>query len=330
RKVEKYNEWKKLNDNIPLRLIKIFLSSDHNIKVKSHSPKRALMIFKELLNKDQLRDVPFDDIQRLAGYFSKVHSRNAIFVLESALEHGFQLTYSDYHMLIVLYGNIKDSIGAIRIIEKMKSLGFELTSEDYCELLQCIMSKGGDILLAKKYLNEMKSKNFHLNYHAYADLINGFIEHGDIKGAGQLFVDMLREGLSAPNIFMPNSQNPDKLAESNSLTTWEKTLLEQIYIILIQTFVYHDNLHQAKKYYDKLLGINSAPDPEIVNVIINSCLNRGEIILAKNLLKRTGTINIEHVYMQIFKKCVQEKKFFALWTMYEQALDKKIPLSKET
>ncbi|KAF0510178.1 pentatricopeptide repeat-containing protein [Gigaspora margarita] len=289
RKVEKYIEWKKVNDNIPLRLIKIFLSSDYNIKVKSHSPKQALMIFKELLNKGQLRDVPLYDIQRLAGYFAKVHTRNAIFVLEAALEHEFQLTYSDYHMLIILYRKIKDRIGAIRIIEKMKSLGFELISEDYCELLQCIISKDGDILLAKKYLNEMKSKNLHINYHTYADLINGFIEHGDIKGAGQLFIDMLREGLAAPNIFIPNKQNSDKLAESNNLLTWEKTLLEQIYIILTQTFVYYDNLHQAKKYYDKLLSINSAPDPEILNIIINSCLNRGEIILAKNLLKRTDT-----------------------------------------
>ncbi|RIB10546.1 hypothetical protein C2G38_2205812 [Gigaspora rosea] len=142
---------------------------EQNEKLKNilngKNPKQALTTFKGLLNKGQLRDVPLDDIQRLAG-------------------------------------KIKDRIGAIRIIEKMKSL----------------------------------------------DLINGFIEHGDIKGAGQLFVDMLREGLAAPNIFIPNNQNSDKQTESNNLLTWEKTLLEQIYIILTQTFVYHDNLHQAKKY----------------------------------------------------------------------------------
>ncbi|CAG8489370.1 21229_t:CDS:2 [Cetraspora pellucida] len=330
-KVEKYIEWKKLNENIPLRLIKTFLSSYQYIKVKSHGPKQAFMIFKELLlNKDQLKDVPFDDIQRLAGYFAKVHPRNAIFVLEAALEHGFKLSYSDYHMLIVLYGKIQDRIGAIRTIEEMKRLGFELTSEDYCDLLQCIMNNGSDILLAKKYLNEMKSKNLHISYNAYVDLINGFVEHNDIRGAGQLFIDMLQEGLAAPNIFMPNDQNSDKSAKSNNLTNWEKTLLEQIYIIFIQTFVHNDNLHQAKKYYDKLLDINSAPDPEIVNIIINSCLNRGEIILAKQLLKRTVTTNVESAYMQIFKKCIQEKNFLTLWTMYEQALDKEIPLSKET
>ncbi|CAG8739355.1 9422_t:CDS:2, partial [Gigaspora rosea] len=193
RKVEKYIEWKKVNDNIPLRLTKIFISSDYNIKFKSHSPKQALTTFKGLLNKGQLRDVPLDDIQRLAGYFAKVHPRNAIFVLEAALEH-----------------------------KKDEKSRFELTSKVYCEFLQCIISKD--------------------------DLINGFIEHGDIKGAGQLFVDMLREGLAAPNIFIPNNQNSDKQTESNNLLTWEKTLLEQIYIILTQTFVYHDNLHQAKKY----------------------------------------------------------------------------------
>ncbi|CAG8604895.1 5130_t:CDS:2 [Racocetra fulgida] len=286
-KVEKYIiEWKKLSDNIPLRLIKIFLSSDHNIKVKSHGPKQAFMIFKELLSKGQLRDVPFYDIQRLAGYFAKVHQRNAIFVLEAALEHGFKLSYFDYHMLIVLYRKIKDRIGAIRTIEEMKNLGFELTSEDYCELLQCIMSNSGDILLAKKYLNEMKSKKLHLSYNAYMELINGFIEHNDIRGAGQLFINMIQEGLAAPNIFIPNDQNSDKPMESNNLINWEKNLLKQIYIIFIQTFVHHDNLHQAKKYYDKLLGVNSAPDPEIVKIMINSCLNRREIILAKHLLKQ--------------------------------------------
>ncbi|CAG8520986.1 5447_t:CDS:2 [Diversispora eburnea] len=292
---EKTLQWKRNVDSVPLRLIRTYLSSGYSKK----DFRKVYEIFEELLyNSGDFKNASLNDLQRLAAYFAKIHTPYAISVLKAALNNGFELTYNDYHILLISFRKIKDQISVVRIFQEMKEKKFLLQAEDYNEVLRCLMSKGSkNIDLAKIYLAEAKSKYFRLNCDTYVTLIDGFIENKDVLGA--------------ETILMP---------------LWKRYLLEEIYNIFIQTFIYYKDLDKAKKFYRKLLNINSSPDFEIVQIIIESCLNNNEVMAANNLLKHTNTSNIAYLYAQVLEYCTKYKKFKYLWITYVQSLNKQIQL----
>ncbi|RHZ76479.1 hypothetical protein Glove_197g61 [Diversispora epigaea] len=340
-------QWKRNIDSVPLRLIRTCLSSGYSKK----DFRKVYEIFEELLyNSGDFKNASLNDLQRLAAYFAKTHTPYAISVLKAALNNGFELTYNDYHLLLISFRKIKDQISAVRIFQEMKEKKFILQAEDYNEVLRCLMREGAkNIDLAKKYLAEAKLRYFKLNRDTYITLIDGFIENKDVLGASQLFVNFVKEGLAAPNVFLPknfnanlNNNNNNNKSYSNDnennisnninhseiilMPLWERYLLEEIYTIFIQTFIYYKDLDKAKKYYRKLLNINSSPDFEMVQIIIESCLNNNEIMAANNLLKHTKTSNIAYLYAQILEYCAKCKKFKYLWMTYVQSLNKQIQL----
>ncbi|CAG8518850.1 14656_t:CDS:2 [Acaulospora morrowiae] len=312
---EKTEEWKKIvSDYTPLRLIRALLSS-RNSKSKYW---RIYEIFEELLHDpDNLKGASLHDLRRLAEYFSKIHPPHTVSVLEAALDQGFNLTHDDYHLLLVSHRKTKDRLGIVEAFEEMRGKGFALRAVDYSELLRCLMSKGGkDTGLAKRYLNEVRSQQFRLDMDAYAALIDGFIVNNDVFYAGQIFMDFVKEGLAAPGIIFP--KKPVDMSGS------------EIYTILVQTFIHQNDLDKAKKFYGKLLTVNPSPDFELVQMIVDACLNRNEMITARLLLKRTRTSNLGCIYGQVIEYCAMRKKFKHLWMVYAQSLDRKITLSEKT
>ncbi|CAG8584660.1 11168_t:CDS:2 [Acaulospora colombiana] len=359
---EKSKEWEKNVDrSTPLRLIRSFLAST---KGKMNG-RKVQEVFGELLyNTNDFTDASLYDLQRLAKYFSKTHPPHAVSVLEAALDHGFKLTYDDYHLLLVLLRKIKDRLGIVKIFEEMKKKGFCLQAADYSELLRCLMGKGGKCIeLAKKYLVEAKSQYFILDRNAYAALIDGFIERNDISYAGNIFVDFVKEGLAPPCIILPKGlkDNNDSIKnvpdhgnkdinvtinnkiskydisndkiehlEVIKMPSWQRALLGEIYAILFQTFIHENDLDKAKKFYGKLISINPSPDLELVQMMMEACLNGNEVMTAKFLLKRTSTPNIGRAYGQVLEYCAKWKRFKHLWVVYSQSLDQEIILSEKT
>ncbi|CAG8716626.1 1516_t:CDS:1, partial [Acaulospora morrowiae] len=359
---EKTEEWKKfVDDYTPLRLIRALLSS-RNSKSKYW---RIHEIFEELLHdSDNLKSVSLHDLRRLAEYFSKIHPPHTVSVLEAALDHGFKLTHDDYHLLLVSHRKTKDRLGIMETFEEMRGKGFTLRAVDYSELLRCLMGKGGkDTDLAKRYLSEVRSQHFRLDMDAYAALIDGFIVNNDVFYAGQIFIDFVKEGLVAPGIIFPkkpvdmsgggirkcipanNIKNidnevinhddiainkKDEYSEVVKMPSWQTSLLEEIYTILLQTFIHQNDLDKAKKFYGKLLTVNPSPDFELVQMMVDACLNRNEMTTARLLLKRTRTSNLGCIYGQVIEYCAKQKKFKYLWMVYAQSLDRQITLSEKT
>lgn len=227
----------------------------------------------------------------------------------------------NFGLLLLTCAKAGDAEGAEKCLEDMCREGHKCSIVDYGNAIHACV-RNGEVSCAERVMKKMQESKIEANVIIYNCMINICVKVGDPDRAESWLQEMIKEGVQPDNTsYISVLDARAKSGDIPRTASWLSHMLKNdiragpvSFAILARLYARHGDLDGAESWCEMMLSSadlpkTAAPVNHAVNVLIESCCERGDIPRAEAWIQRIVDLGIVPglmSYSSVISACVRK------------------------